>query len=126
MWVYYNPNPKDRRTIDCTVRALTKALNVDWDTAFLMLSAKAFDLKLMSVSNATWGAVLRDHGFVREAIPNTCPECYTADEFCDDHPKGIYVLAFDSHVAVAEDGMLYDSWDSGAEIPQFYWQKKES
>lgn len=31
-WTEYNPNPKERRTIDCTVRALSLALGLDWDT----------------------------------------------------------------------------------------------
>ena len=31
MWVKYNPNPAGRQVGDCAVRALTKALNIDWD-----------------------------------------------------------------------------------------------
>ena len=123
MWESYNPNPKGHSTVDCTVRALTKALQIDWDTAFIMLEAKAFAMKMMPVSNAVWGAVLKDHGFEREIVPNTCPDCYTAEQFCIDHPRGTYVLSFDGHVATAEDGNLFDSWDSSAEIPQFYWRK---
>ena len=34
MWVEYNPNPSGRRVGDCAVRAVAKALNVDWETAW--------------------------------------------------------------------------------------------
>jgi len=33
MYVFYNPNPQEKRTDDCVVRMLTKALSVDWETA---------------------------------------------------------------------------------------------
>ena len=79
----------------------------------------------MPSSNGVWGAVLRQHGFYREAIPNTCPDCYTAADFCHDHPKGIYVLGFGNHVATVIDGVIYDSWDSSQEVPQYYWYRKD-
>jgi hypothetical protein len=73
-----------------------------------------------------WGAVLRQHGFVRKSLPDECPDCYTAEDFCKDHPKGIYVLGFGGHVATVVDGDIYDAWNSSHEIPQFVWYKKES
>lgn len=39
MWQFYNPNPHGNRVIDCTVRALCKALDTDWDTAYCMIAA---------------------------------------------------------------------------------------
>ena len=125
MWRLYNPNPEGRQTIDCTVRALTKALGVSWDEAYILVASEGFRMKSMPVNNAVWGAVLKDHGFLREGIPNTCPACYTAEEFADDHPRGTYVLAFDGHVATVQDGVIFDSWDSSREVPQFYWTKGE-
>ena len=79
----------------------------------------------MPHSNSVWGAVLRENGFKREAIPNTCPECYNAEDFCNDHPEGTYVLGFGRHTATVKDGILYDSWCSLEEIPQYYWKKEE-
>ena len=79
----------------------------------------------MTSSDSVWGAVLRMNGFYREALPNTCPDCYTAEDFCIDHPIGTYVLGFGGHVATVVDGNLYDSWNSLHEIPQYYWYRKE-
>lgn len=123
MWVEYNPNPCGRNVGDCAIRALTKALNVSWEEAYQMVSDNGYQMCDMPSSNSVWGAVLRQHGFYREAIPNFCPDCYTADDFCRDNPKGTYVLGFGTHVATVVNGNLFDSWDSRREIPQYFWVK---
>lgn len=125
MWIEYNPNPVGRRVEDCSVRAISAALGVDWETAFAKIASAAFSMGDMMHSNSVWGAVLRENGFYRESIPNTCPDCYTAEEFARDHPRGIFVLGFGRHVATVVDGKLYDTWDSSDEVPQYFWYKKE-
>ena len=124
-YVYYNPNPTARSVGDCAVRAIAKALNMGWESAYITLTMNGLQMGDMPSSDSVWGASLRQHGFYRKAIPDTCPTCYTARDFCDDHPKGIYVLAFGGHVATVIDGDLYDSWDSSMEIPQYVWYRKD-
>ena len=34
MYIKYNPNPCGRNVGDCAVRAISAALNIDWETAF--------------------------------------------------------------------------------------------
>lgn len=124
MWSEYNPNPAGRRVGDCAVRAIAAALDIDWEKAFALLSANAYQMGDMPSSDSVWGSVLRQNGFYRTAIPETCPDCYTAADFAEDHPEGIYVLGFGGHVATVKDGDIYDAWDSSNEIPQFVWYKK--
>lgn len=126
MWIEYNPNPTGRRVEDCAVRAVAKALGIDWEQAYALITSAGYSMGDMPHSNSVWGAVLRQHGFYRKAIPDTCPDCYTAENFCRDHPHGIFVLGFGRHVATAIDGNIYDSWDSSREIPQYFWYKKEA
>jgi len=57
-------------------------------------------------------------------IPNECPDCYTAEDFCREHPTGTYILGFGGHVATVIDGNIYDSWDSSRMIPIYYWHKE--
>lgn len=125
MWIYYNPNPAGRQVGDCSVRAIAKALNTDWETAYNLICDAGYNMADMPSSNGVWGAVLRQNGFYRTSLPNTCPDCYTAEDFCRDNNQGIFVLGFGSHVATVIDGILYDSWDSSREIPQYYWFRKE-
>lgn len=123
MYVYYNPNKAHRSVGDCAVRAVAKALDTDWETAYAKIIVTGFRMGDMPSSDAVWGSVLRQNGFIRETIPNTCPNCYDAEQFCEDHPTGTYVLGFGGHVATVVDGVLYDSWDSSKEIPMYYWRR---
>lgn len=125
MWKQYNPNPAGRAVGDCAVRALAKALDSDWETAYAKIAAAGFNMGDMPSSNSVWGAVLRQNGFYRENIPNECPDCYTAEDFSVDHPCGVYVLGFGNHVATVIDGVLYDSWNSSQEVPQYFWYRKD-
>lgn len=125
MWKEFNNNPRGQRVGDCAIRAVSAALNLTWERAYYLVTIKGYDMADMPSSNAVWGAVLKDHGFTRKVVPDTCPECYTAEEFCRDHPKGIYVLGFGEHTATAINGCIYDSWDSSQEVPQYYWYRKD-
>lgn len=125
MWIRFNNNPVGRKVGDCAVRAISVALNTDWETAYSLIAAAGYSMGDMPSSDSVWGAVLRQNGFYRRAIPNTCPECYTAEDFAEDHPHGTFVLAFGGHVATVKDGDLYDSWDSSKEVPVYFWYRKE-
>lgn len=124
MWKYFNPNPAGRSVGDCAVRAVSAALGVDWEEAYNLIADAGFAMADMPSSNSVFGAVLRSHGFMRKVIPNTCPDCYTAEDFARDHPKGVFVLGFGGHVATLRDGLLLDSWDSSQETPIYFWYRK--
>ena len=124
-WKLFNNNPVSRNVGDCAIRAVSVALGIDWETAFALITANAFQMGDMPSSNAVWGSVLRQNGFKRAIIPNNCPDCYTAEQFAADRPEGVYVLGFGNHVAAVKDGMIYDSWDSSKEIPQYFWWRGE-
>ena len=125
MFINYNPNPVGRKVGDCAVRAISKALKLDWETAYMKMVIAGLDMGDMPSSDSVWGAVLRENGFYRQSIPNTCPECYTADDFSKDHPIGTFVLGFGGHVATVVDGDLYDSWNSSDGVPVYFWYRKD-
>lgn len=125
MYIEYNPNPANRRVGDCAIRAIAKALGIDWETAYAKIVVNGYFMGDVPSADSVWGSVLRQNGFYKETIPNTCPDCYTADDFARDHPDGVYVLGFGGHVATVKDGVLYDSWNSSKEIPVYYWHKRK-
>lgn len=125
MWIKYNPNPTGRMVGDCAVRAVAKALGISWEQAFDLLAENAYQMGDMPSADSVWGSVLRQHGFYRANIPNTCPDCFTVKDFCREYPYGVFVLGFGGHAATVMDGNLYDSWDSSNEIPQFFWYKRK-
>lgn len=125
MYIEFNPNPSGRRVGDCAVRAVSKALGLDWETAYAMIASAGYLMGDMPSSDSVWGAVLRKNGFYKQTIPDNCPDCYTAEDFSRDNPRGTYVLGFGGHVATVVDGDIYDSWDSSNEIPVYVWFRKE-
>lgn len=124
-WKQWNPSPAGRNVGDCAVRAVAKALGVDWETAYVMITMAGYQMNDMPSSNAVWGAVLRKRGFYRHVVPNTCPECYTVGQFADDHPVGSFVVGTGNHVVTVVDGVIWDSWDSRSETPIYYWSEED-
>lgn len=123
MYKEYNPNPKRRQTDDCVVRALTLITNEDWDAVYSKLAAIGYELKTMPTTNYTWETYLRRKGFIKRLLPDKCPDCYTVSDFCAEHPQGQYLLATGFHVIAVISGDYYDTWDSGDEIPAYYFEQ---
>ena len=122
MWVKYVNNPCGRNGVgDCVLRALGKVLGKTWHEVYWDLCLMGAYMCDWGNSNAVWDAYLREKGFVRAAIPNTCPECYTVEDFAKENPKGVFVVATGSHAIAVVDGCVYDSWDSTQEIPTYYY-----
>lgn len=125
MWRQFNPNPVGRAVGDCAVRAVAAALDISWEDAYALIAANGYSMGDMPSSNSVWGAVLRQHGFYRYNLPETCPDCYTFEDFAADHPKGVFVLGTGTHVATVRDGILMDAWDSSNEPVSFAWYRKD-
>ena len=125
MYIQYNANPVNARVGDCVIRAISKALDQSWEQTYAGVVIQGFAMYDMPSANHVWAAFLRKEGFVRSAIPNTCPDCYTIKDFCADHPKGTFVVGVDGHVVCVKDGILFDTWDSSDEVVIFYFYKED-
>ncbi len=123
-FIYFNPNPRKRNNVgDCTVRCISKALNLSWETAYIDLVAQGYEMGDMPSSNLVMSAYLHSKGFSRHVIDDLCPDCYTIKDFVSEHPHGTFILGTGSHVVCAQDGNYYDTWDSGDEIPIYYYER---
>lgn len=117
-----NINPLQKSTGDCVIRAISLLLDKSWDEVYIMLCVYGYMMKDWGNSNSVWDRYLRDQGFKKYLIPDTCPDCYTIYDFCKDNPVGDYLLSTGTHVVcVKNGGVLLDSWDSSNEVPLFYY-----
>ena len=125
MFVEYNPNPEQNLVGDCVIRAIAKLMGTDWDTAYVGVVVQGYKMHDMPSSNRVWSAYLKEHGYKRHTLPDTCPDCYTVEEFAKDHHFGRFLLATGTHVVTIENGDHYDTWDSGNETPLYYYVKED-
>lgn len=120
MYIEFNPNPEKKNVGDCVIRALSLVTGADWNTIYISLSVFGFAMADLPSSNQVWGRYLLEHGFKKYP----CPDCPTVSAFAAEHSKGTYILATGSHVIAVIDGNYYDSWDSGDELPIYYFRKE--
>ena len=125
MWQYINKNPRGRSVGDCTVRAISMATNNGWAETYLDLCLFGLLMADMPSANAITAAYLKKKGFQRKNIPETYPDCYSVKDFCKDHKDGIFILGTGTHMVTVIDGDYYDAWDSGDELPVYYFEKME-
>ena len=116
---YYQPNSKSLKDDygDCTIRALSKALNCSWLEAF----DKTVPLcRAYQVVNIFFGPldirkeILKSLGFEYTGISNKRgTKRPTVDTFAKEHKTGTYILNVANHEVACVDGFYYDTWDSG-------------
>lgn len=124
-YIHNNPNPVKNLVGDCVIRGISLLTNKTWEEVYwdvVMQGARMYD---MPSSNEVWGTYLKSLGYKKRIIPNMCPECYSIKEFCIDKPLGRYLLATGTHVVTVINGDYLDTWDSGDEIPVYYFTKEE-
>ena len=105
------------------MRALCKLFDEDWLTMYDRLTDTGREMYDMPSSNAVWGAYLYDEGFNKYIVKNSPEHMITVREFAGRNPVGRYLLATGSHVVAVKDGDYYDTWDSGDEVPIYYWRR---
>lgn len=123
MWIEYLNNPFGLRVGDCVIRAISKALNQSWEKTFIDLCVQGFMMGDLPNSNAIFSAYLRHKGFKRHTIED-CPDCYSIEDFCQDHPQGVFVIGTGTHAVAVIDGCYYDAWQSGKEPVVYYFEKE--
>ena len=124
MFIFANPNPQKLLVGDCVIRGISIVNDQPWLKTYDQVTAKGRQLFDMPSSNSVWNAVLTDQYFKRNTLPNTCPACYTIIDFCNDHPHGEYLVATGTHVVAVLNGNYYDTWDSGDEVPIYFYERR--
>lgn len=119
-WVKYQPNPKQYKTGDCTIRAYTKAENLSWEDAYDMASNAGMEVAALPDDNKVVELMMVER-FKYSKTRLKKDERITVNEFCIANPTGTYVLKMRGHLVAVVDGLFYDSWDCGnKKITEYY------
>ena len=124
MYVRCNPNPLGKQANDCVVRAIAVAMKRSWAEVYTDLCREGRLACDMPSSNSVWGKYLEDEGFEQFLLPAACPKCVTVRAFCDRFPAGTYIIGTGDHAVCVIDGDYYDAWDSGDEVPSYFWKAR--
>lgn len=125
MFIQVNVNPLKKNTGDCVIRGIAILTDKSWEFTYMELCKEGLLMADLPNSNAVFASYLKGLGYKKAIIPNTCPDCYTAQDFCIDNPEGKYLLCTGSHVIACIDGNILDAWDSSMEIPTYYYYKEK-
>lgn len=125
MWRYFNPNPRGLNVGDCTVRSICAATGLDWHTVHRALCDLSAEMADMPSADRVWWALLESMGFGRQRMIDRCPDCYTVEDFCRDHPKGVFILGPHEHAVAVIEGAYWDSWDSGGTVPMYFFVRRK-
>ena len=125
MFVKYNNNPVGANAGDCVIRAISLATGDSWEKIYTALCVEGLAYGDMPNANAGWDNYLRSIGFKRNVCPNDCPACYSIADFAAEHSSGVYIAATGRHVVAVIDGSYYDTWDSGSEVPIYFFTKEK-
>ena len=127
---YYQPNHLDIKDEygDCTIRALSKALDCSWLEAFdktIPICRKYQVANIFDAPARIRKEFLDQLGFDYQGISNkrgtTRP---TVASFAKAHKKGTYILNVAGHEVACVDGVYYDTWDSGRKSLYGYFERR--
>lgn len=117
---YENLNPHRRKTGDCVIRAVAKAVyerktgafGNAWKYALDGLCDMAMETGYMINTPQCYGRLLERKRFKKYRQPrHEDGTKYTLKEFITEHKRGVYVVNMPHHLTVVKDGKCYDTWD---------------
>lgn len=110
---YYNRHPKELKTKDCVVRALSTAFDTDYNEQRVELNRlkREWGYDIYKSTDFLY-RYLNEKGCERIII-KVCkgqPRVKGSD-FCKLFPNGTYILKMLGHFSVCVDGVILDIWD---------------
>lgn len=128
-YIYYQPNKKDLKDKygDCTIRALSKALDCTWLEAFdltIPICRREQVSNIFDAPSSVEREFLAELGFNYHGVSNKKgTKRPTVDSFAKDHPTGTYICNVANHEVTVVDGKYYDTWDCGEKALYGYYEK---
>lgn len=131
---YYNANPKNRITTDCVIRAITTALEQDYNKTVMELAKMQCETGYDDGDKTLYDRYLQSKGWIKKYQPKKLNGTkYTGQEFCREVKEGttwgdgdftkIVANIGGNHVVAIIEGKVWDIWDSTDGCIGNYWVK---
>ena len=114
---YYNCNPHRKLTDDCVIRAITKALRLDYYEVVRLLNLNACEFQCDCLNVKCYEKLL-DYDF---DLPHYMSFDLTAQEVANDYKDKILLLRMEGHLSCSLYGDIHDIWDCSNEIITDFW-----
>ena len=131
MYKYYQPNRKDLKDKygDCTIRALSKALNLTWIEAYKLTIPYCIEYQSPNIFNLPHkieAEVMDKLGFTYHGISNRQgSKRPTVSSFARSHKTGVFIANVANHEVTIVDGDYYDTWDCGSKSLYGYYELRQ-
>lgn len=116
---FMNVNPLGKIEQDCVCRAISLALDIDYETIERKLKSIGylFDCEELCVCCYKF---LLDDVYNLPRIEDF--KGLTVEDFIDLFPNGIYLIRVDEHLTCVIDGKICDTWDCSQEVVDIVWE----
>jgi hypothetical protein len=126
-YVYYNLNPEKKHVRDCVYRAIAAFMNIPWKSAVKVMMYHA--IKDGNVNfNYTTNIVdyLENQGYKRHKSPKKGLRVCEFEEYIKPNKMYLIHTVKPQHLTIVdscEGGTIYDIWDCGLSVMDWYFEK---
>lgn len=124
MYKFLNLHPKGKIVNDCVKRAIAGAENRDYmevQRELNRLKKETHCDYFNDRKNIT--AYMQKHGYMKLSFPAIKGESrMNGERFCQEYPKGRYILNMAGHLTCCVDGVIYDTWDCSQKCVYNVWK----
>lgn len=134
--VNYNANSRGTSTGDCSVRAISLALNKDYREVKQILNESAKRLRTHEYNSSKNIIEVISNVFHQGKYTDIRDQKLTVEQFADQHPSGIYIIgcgrtpdahkqyrySLGGHIVTIINGKVFDTWDSRDWYVIKYWK----
>ena len=121
---FHNANPKNRRSGDCVIRAISTATGKSWEEVLTDLCKLALQEKRIPNEVECYGKYLENLGWKKQKQPRKSNNTkFTGREFVT-HFKGVAIAHIGgNHIVCIKEGQVWDTWDSTDGCIGNFWIK---
>ena len=117
-FVYHNENPYKIEEQDCVCRAISKALDLEYETTtqLLKMSAEVNDCEELCV--CCYHYLLED---VFNLPVRYCDEWERVGDIAKMFPNNKVLIRIQGHLTMSDNGVVYDLWNCTERLVDCYW-----